>query len=316
MAGSTGQKHLVTDDLIMDIRKLRYTLAVAREGSFTRAAQKVHISQSSISEQVKQLENIIGFEIFSRTGQGTELTDRGRIFLQEAERIYNELLGLSDVAKILQGEGETFAIAIASGLASLLVPECLSKFNKEIPDLRLEITTASTRRIFDQLHHQRIDTGIAVESDTRRIPAGLRQIRFLDTEMVLIVPVNHQLSDVKGAVHIERLVQFPIIMNEPDFGYGEVVRTLFEDLGLRAKTTAICDNVDTMGYMVEAGMGAAVVPRVCIEHKSRSHAYTIKEIDPVRSLSFSLIRRNTPMAKRKEKHFDFLLETLSNLKSN
>ena len=109
----------------MDVRKLRYSLAVAREGSFTRAAQKVHISQSSISEQVKQLENIIGFEIFSRTGQGTELTDRGRIFLQEAERIYNELLGLSDVAKILQGEGETFAIAIASGLASILVPKLL-----------------------------------------------------------------------------------------------------------------------------------------------------------------------------------------------
>lgn len=295
----------------MDVRKLRYALAVARERSFTNAAKQVSISQSSISEQVKQLEAIVGFEIFTRASNGVEPTDRGRTFLREAERIYGELIGLSDIAKVLQGEGETFAVAIASGLAPILVPNYLSKFSMQYPHVRLEITTASTRRIFDELNEQKIDAGIAIESDTRRTPAGLHQIKFLETEMVLLVPENHKLGRLKSTVSIEKLAQSPIIMNELDFGYGEVVRTLFENSGLRPNAVSISDNIDTMKCMVESGMGVAIVPKVCIESDQCSRQYKVKNLSPVRNFSFSLMRRRAPMAKRKEMQFDFLLTRLT-----
>ena len=71
----------------MDFRQLRYALAVARERSFTKAAKRVNISQSAVSEQVKLLEEEVGFELFRRTSGGVETTDRGRTFLYEAERV-------------------------------------------------------------------------------------------------------------------------------------------------------------------------------------------------------------------------------------
>ena len=76
----------------MDFRQLRYALAVSKERSFTQAAKRLNISQSAVSEQVKLLEEEIGFELFRRTSRGIESTERGRTFLYESERVVTRLL--------------------------------------------------------------------------------------------------------------------------------------------------------------------------------------------------------------------------------
>jgi DNA-binding transcriptional LysR family regulator len=82
----------------LDFRQLRYALSVYKERSFTKAAKRLNISQSAVSEQVKLLEEEIGFELFNRTSGGIESTDRGRTFLYESERVMGDLLSLSDSA--------------------------------------------------------------------------------------------------------------------------------------------------------------------------------------------------------------------------
>ena len=107
----------------MDFRQLRYALAVARERSFTKAAKRVNISQSAVSEQVKLLEEEIGFELFRRTSGGVETTDRGRTFLYEAERVMGDLLSLSDTARRLRGAlSDTLILGIGSGMAQIFMP--------------------------------------------------------------------------------------------------------------------------------------------------------------------------------------------------
>ena len=83
----------------MEFRQIRYALAVAKERSFTKAAGRLRISQSAVSEQVKLLEERVGFSLFRRTGRGIEPTERGRMFLYEAERVVTDLMNLSDVAR-------------------------------------------------------------------------------------------------------------------------------------------------------------------------------------------------------------------------
>ena len=89
----------------MEFRQIRYALAVAKERSFTKAAGRLRISQSAVSEQVKLLEERVGFSLFRRTGRGIEPTERGRMFLYEAERVVTDLMNLSDVARRLSGVG-------------------------------------------------------------------------------------------------------------------------------------------------------------------------------------------------------------------
>ena len=98
----------------MELRPLRYALAVARARSFTKAAARLHISQSAVSEQVAKLEAEIGFALFNRVGHGVEVTDGGRTFLAEAERVLGEVGSLAKAADRLRGRVvDTVAIAWA-----------------------------------------------------------------------------------------------------------------------------------------------------------------------------------------------------------
>ena len=91
----------------MEFREIRYALSVAKERSFTKAAARLNISQSAVSEQVRLLEDEIGFPLFRRTSRGIELTERGRTFLYEAERVVGDVLSLSDTARRLRGAPST-----------------------------------------------------------------------------------------------------------------------------------------------------------------------------------------------------------------
>ena len=208
----------------MDFRQLRYALSVYRERSFTNAAKRLNISQSAVSEQVKLLEQEIGFELFRRTSRGIESTDRGRTFLYESERVMGDLLSLSDTARRLRGSlTDTVTIGMGSGMAQIFIPRMFTDLKDNLPGVRLEILTAPTKNIFNELHEERIDAGIAIESDPDRLPAGLVFDRLVDVEMILITHPKHALARSKQPVDIGRLVAEPIIMSELTVGYGQVV---------------------------------------------------------------------------------------------
>ena len=147
----------------MDYRQLRYALSVYKERSFTKAARRLNISQSAVSEQVKLLEEEIGFELFSRTSGGIESTERGRTFLYESERVMGDLLSLSDTARRLRGSlSDTLTIGMGSGMAQIFIPRIFADLKSALPGVRLDILTAPTKNIFNELHEERIDAGIGL----------------------------------------------------------------------------------------------------------------------------------------------------------
>jgi DNA-binding transcriptional LysR family regulator len=179
----------------LDFRQLRYALSVYKERSFTGAAKRLNISQSAVSEQVRLLEEEIGFELFNRTSRGVEATDRGRTFLYESERVMGDLLSLSDTARRLRGSlQDTLTIGMGSGMAQIFIPRMFADLKNDLPGVRLDILTAPTKNIFNELHEERIDAGIAIESDPDRLPAGLVFDRLIDAEMVLITHPKHALA--------------------------------------------------------------------------------------------------------------------------
>ena len=285
----------------MDFRQLRYALSVSKERSFTGAAKRLNISQSAVSEQVKLLEEEIGFELFHRTSRGIESTDRGRTFLYESERLMGDLLSLTDTARRLRGAlSDTLMIGMGSGMAQIFIPRMFADLKRDLPGVRLEIMTAPTKNIFNELHEERIDAGIAIESNPDRLPAGLIFDHLLDAEMALITHPRHALARSKQPIDIGRLVAEPFIMSELTVGYGQVVFSLFTDLGIRPNILAVVDNIETMKMIVQAGEGIAIVPRACAENEVALGLLKALAIAPARNVSFSLFRRHEPLSRRKE----------------
>lgn len=285
----------------MDFRQLRYALSVYKERSFTGAAKRLNISQSAVSEQVKLLEEEIGFELFLRTSRGIEATDRGRTFLYESERVMGDLLSLSDTARRLRGSlGDTLTVGMGSGMAQIFIPRMFADIKNDLPGVRLDILTAPTKNIFNELHEERLDAGIAIESDPDRLPAGLVFDRLIDAEMVLITHPKHALARSKQPVDIGRLVAEPIIMSELTVGYGQVVLALFTDLGIKPNILAVVDNIETIKMIVQSEGGIAIVPRACAENEVALGLLRALSISPARNVVFSLFRRREPLSRRKE----------------
>ena len=288
----------------MEFRQIRYALAVAKQRSFTKAAERLSISQSAVSEQVKLLEEEAGFPLFRRTPRGIEITERGRTFLYEAERIVGGVLSLSDTARRLRGvHVDTLTIGMGSGMAQIFMPRLFKDVQRTLPGARLEILTAPTKNIFNDLHEERIDAGIALESEPERVPAGLVFDRLTVVEMVLIAHPKHPLTKMKQPIELGRLVTEPIVMNELTVGYGQVVMSLFTDIGTRPDILSIADNIDTLKVIVQSGKGIAIVPRPCADNEVALGVLKTMTIAPARSVALSLFRRRQPLSRRKE---DFL----------
>lgn len=287
----------------MELRQLRYALSVAKERSFTRAAKGLNVSQSAVSEQVALLESEIGFPLFRRTPRGIDVTERGRTFLYEAERVIGDVLSLTDSARRLRGApSDTLTIGMGSGMAQIFMPRLFRDLAKKLPDVRLEILTAPTRNIFSDLHEERIDAGIAIESDPERVPAGILIERLTQAEMALIVPPTHRLAKSRKPIDIGSLVTEPIIMSELTVGYGQVVLALFADLGIRPNVLAVADNIETMKVIVQSGTGIAIVPRACAENEAALGVIKLLPIVPARAAALSLFRRRQPLSRRKESY--------------
>lgn len=148
----------------MDIRILKYFLAVAKEGNITRAAESLHITQPTLSRQIMELEEDMGTELFIRGKRQIMLTDSGILFQQRAK----EIVQLYDKAKREMAEqndllGGTVSIACVESIASNLLPEVLIEFSKQHPMVKYELYSADGNDIREKIDRGDIDMGVLIE---------------------------------------------------------------------------------------------------------------------------------------------------------
>lgn len=292
----------------MEFRQIRYALAVASERSFTKAASQLNISQSAVSEQIKLLEDKIGFELFRRTGRGVEQTERGRMFIHEAERVLSDFMKLGDVARRLSGvEVESLSIGMSSGLASSIVPALFREIGFPA-NLHLEIRTAPTRVVFDALHDDKLDIGIVVDVGADRTPAGLLSMPILELDLVLALPPAHSLAGQCGPVDIDVIANEPIIMNELSIGYGQIVSRMFTDRGIRPQIKAIVDNVETIKAMVQSGFGVAIIPSSAAMPEAKLGLIALRPLTTAKKITISAYHSRQALSRRKRILTNWLLK--------
>jgi LysR family cyn operon transcriptional activator len=195
----------------MELRHLRYFVALAEYLSFTRAAARVHVTQSTLSHQIRQLEEEVGQPLFDRIGRRVVTTEAGELFLAYASRALKEVDhgvamlkpgggGLTGQVRV----GATYTFNIG------LIPECVGLFLARHPTVRVRVEESSADQICERLHAGELDLGIAYRPND---PAGLWFEPLYNEEMVLVVSDAHPLAGRKRIrmveLHQQRLVLVP-----------------------------------------------------------------------------------------------------------
>ena len=299
----------------MNDRQLRYALSVWRERSFSKAAERLNVSQPSVSEQIRGLEQELGFELFRRTGRGVLVTHKGQVFLRRANQVVDEFLDLSDAARELRGGPPVaFAMGFSSSLIPAVVPAAMTALAPLLPNVRIETITGPTRRILRLVAEERLDAGLTVEVSPRDLPPGVRAERFGRVVIVLAVPPRHRFARAHGPIDLSDLAEEPLIVHEPDVGYGQQIQATLAARGLRPNVRAVSDDAKTIKLMVQSGVGLALLPRSCVAAESANETIGVVEVRPKIELRMTLARLARGDASG-DRYFQLLRSGLSGLRA-
>ena len=296
----------------MNDRQLRYAIAVWRERSFSRAAEKLGVSQPSLSEQVRLLEDELGFSLFDRSSRGVEASINGRTFLQNADDVVMGMSALKDLARELRGSpGSTIRIGICSGIANTMVPQIAQVLKAFSASIRLDLVTTTTRRIHRFVELQRLDIGLFLEGDPKSLPHELKVTRLSETDLVLLASPGHPIAAAARPVDLAAISEHPLIANETRVGYGRLVMAMFAAQGLSPTIMADCDNLESLKMMVKSGAGLAIAPQISAEREIAAGELLALPLRPRRRVALLLIRRNESMPPRVEQCVEHLTQALT-----
>ncbi|HEY4354112.1 MAG TPA: LysR family transcriptional regulator [Acidobacteriaceae bacterium] len=244
----------------MELRHLRYFEAVAEFGSFTAAGQRLRVSQSSISEQILDLENEIGGSLLDRSGRRVQLTPQGRVFLEEARKTLEAAnRAVERTQRSLRGEIGTLSIGFFLWGAGGFFPRIIREYRSRHPGIRLSLIDMHTREQTEALENGRIDVGLTrpLEPPYDRI---LRSELLYRDPIVVAVPSDHKLAGKEfplSELRHERLVLHNRRTNA--LLYDSIV-TMCTAAGFSPNIVNTSDTWSGILTLVEAGEGIALVP--------------------------------------------------------
>ena len=254
----------------MEMRHLRYFVAVAEELNFTRAAKRLGINQPPLSLQIHQLEDEMGTPLFVRHARGVELTNAGNLMLEDARAILKQV----EQAKIgvrRRARGETGSLNIGSSGGTYfhpLVPTIIREYRKHYPNVVLLAQASNTALLTAQLRAGKIDVAFIrtpiAESE------GLTLELLVDEPTVMVVPTGHPLSR-SASVSLRAFAKETIILQHPrelNPDNYDLILAAFKSAGFSPKWTLEAPQIVAVIPMVAAGLGVSIVP------ESMSHILT------------------------------------------
>lgn len=243
----------------MELRHLRYFITVAEELHFGRAAQRLHMAQPPLSQQIRQLEKELGVQLFQRTKRSVQLTDAGQVFLVEAQRILVQVAqAVLTAQQASRGEIGQLVVSFVSSAAYNVLPKTLQVFRVSFPDVNLILHELTTDKQLQGLRDGWIDLGFLrppVEDDTLNIATIFQE------SLVVALPENHPLS-VQKQIPLKALINELFILFPRHLGpklYDQIV-SLCQQAGFSPKVIQEAIQMQTIVSLVAAEIGIALVP--------------------------------------------------------
>jgi DNA-binding transcriptional LysR family regulator len=246
----------------MEIRHLRYFLAVAEAGHMTRAAERLGIQQPPLSLQIKALEKELGMALFRRHPKGVALSDAGRLFEHEARRLVDDMAAMSQrMARVARGELGVLNVGFTSSAAAhSFTPETLRACRRAWPDIELSIREDHAAGITAAVAAGRLHCGLIRVPVSQ--PEGLTFEVLLREPVLVAVPTDHALARRRGPLDLADLRDegFILVRQPGAPGLYANLLALCEAKGFRPRIAAEVERMVTSLNLVAAGAGVAVVP--------------------------------------------------------
>ncbi len=277
----------------MELRHLRYFVTVAEEQHFTRAAARLHMQQPPLSQQIRALEDELGFALFLRHPKGVALTAGGAAFLQEARDILARVgQGAHRAARVAKGIDGTLTLGFTSSAAAhALIPRIIRAYRESYPDVEIAIAEDNAQGLTQRVAEGRLDLGILRAPVSS--PEGVTYHRLLNEAMLLALPSNHRLIAGIGPEALQSLAhrglslaslatEAFILVRKPGAPgmYANLLHAC-RHAGFEPRIAFEVDRMLTNLSLVAAGAGISAVPASMTElHRSSTFYCPILDARP------------------------------------
>lgn len=238
-------------------RQLRYFQEAARLEHLGRAAERLEISESTLSRSIAQLEQSYGGPLFDRIGRGVALNRRGKILLTHVDRALREL----DYAERLMRDGDRHAITLGfvPSLAAHVIPDIVSGFKRVQPEVELRLVQASRAQLLEALFGGGIDVCIAAH----RFPdPSICWESLWEEHLVVLVPAGHRLAG-RSVIDLRELEHEPMVAFKPGHILREMLDEMTRTAGYAPNIIFQGDDASILFGLVASGLGVAVLPQSC-----------------------------------------------------
>jgi DNA-binding transcriptional LysR family regulator len=251
----------------MELRHLRYFLAVADTENVSRAALKLHVSQPALSRQIRDLEEELGFLLLERSAKSVRLTDAGKTFQAEVRAVLQRLdEAVKTTRAVATGGRSDLHVGFAPSLTVRILPPSLRAFQAASPTVRVLLHDLSTEEMLAQLREAKLQIAFLVRP-TEAMLRGLRFEEVLRDLLCLAVAPKHHLAR-RRFVRLAELTREPLIAyNRKEYPeYHAFLAELFDTIESKPVIGEECEGLASLVAAVEAGGGVALVPRsmVCL----------------------------------------------------
>ena len=244
----------------MELRQLRYFVAVARERNFTRAAQELNIAQPPLSRQVQQLEHEVGARLIERGSRPVRLTDAGKLFYDQAVQVLDHVEQMTAMTRRLaEAARPRLGIGFVASTLYGYLPEVIRRYRAARPEVEISLHELTSLEQILALKEGRIDVGFG------RVPHDDPQVDRLllrNEPLLAALPTTHPLTDRPPPLRLTDLAGWPLIVypKAPRPSYADQVLALFRDRDLRPPLVHEVKELQTALGLVAAESGIAVVP--------------------------------------------------------
>ncbi|HUD28429.1 MAG TPA: LysR family transcriptional regulator [Novosphingobium sp.] len=260
----------------MDLRLFRYFVAVADEGNFNRAAERLHIAQPPLSRAIQQLEAHVGAPLLDRTTRPLRLTEVGKLLYAQALQVLTRMDDVEAMVKAAAvSKRRQLVIGFVASTIYARLPELIREFRKAAQNVELVMVESTTLEQITALKEGRIDVGFG---RIRLDDPAVRRIILRNEKLIAAFPVDHPLAQLEGPVSLRELAGEPQILypRNPRPSYADQVISLFRDHAVEPRIVHEARELQIAIGLVAAEEGMAIVPESV--RRARSHDVAYREL--------------------------------------
>ncbi len=294
----------------MELKQLEYFIMLSQELHFTRAAEKLGITQPSLSQQIRLLEHEIGMPLFDRVGKKTMLTEAGRALLHHGYNVFHELAQARAVISELQGlKRGSLKVGALLTVVNYLLPPTIAGFHTSYPNVELSVLGLRTGDIYNGLLQNELDLGIVFLPMEHE---DLETIPLYQENLALAVAANHPIAQSAFAT-LDILKETPSILLPNTYFLRQLIDEQCRLLAFTPQPVLEMTTMESIITMVSQGIGVTILPKGYLDYIHDPHIRTIPLQNPMLTTQIGIVyRKNKHLCAASRVFMEQLITTVKN----